>query len=80
MESDLNPTSPYKRRRRAIELVLSALVVAVLVIVASQTSPWRLAELKVFDYFSTASPPPTAERRVRVIRAFSHIFRLCAAS
>jgi adenylate cyclase len=57
MERDLSSAPLFERRRRAIQLFLTGLVIASAVFLATLTSPWRLAELRVFDYFSTASPP-----------------------
>jgi adenylate cyclase len=59
-----DPTSePYfARQRRSLELCLTAMVIAVVVFMATLTSPWRLAELKIFDYFSTASPPRLTDK------------------
>ncbi|WP_442580617.1 CHASE2 domain-containing protein [Mesorhizobium sp. ASY16-5R] len=48
-------------RRRLWQLAIIVPLVAAAVIAASMTSPWRLVELKIFDYFSTFAPPSPTE-------------------
>ncbi|MBS3648960.1 adenylate/guanylate cyclase domain-containing protein [Pseudaminobacter sp. 19-2017] len=53
--------------RRLSTLILIALAVAGAVLAAAQTSPWRLVDLKIFDYFSTLAPPsPSADAPIIV--------------
>jgi adenylate cyclase len=48
--------------RRSWQLAVIVPLVAAAVIAASLTSPWRLVELKIFDYLSTTAPPSPSEQ------------------
>ncbi|MFI0846012.1 CHASE2 domain-containing protein [Mesorhizobium sp. IMUNJ 23232] len=54
--------APGDARRRLRQLAIIVPLVAAVVIAASFTSPWRLIELKIFDYFSTVAPPSPTEK------------------
>ncbi|MDQ6434275.1 CHASE2 domain-containing protein [Mesorhizobium sp. LHD-90] len=59
--------APADARRRAWQLAVIVPLVTAIVIAASLTSPWRLVELKIFDYFSTAAPPSPTEKSPIVV-------------
>ena len=50
--------SGARKRNRVAELALLFLVVTVAVLALGQTAPWRLLELRSFDFLSTITPPP----------------------
>ena len=50
-----------RKRKRAAELAVLFVAVTLAVLAISRTAPWRLLELRSFDYLSTIAPPPLPE-------------------
>ncbi len=51
-----------RKRNRAAELAVLFAVAALSVLALGQTAPWRLLELRSFDFLSTIAPPPLPDK------------------